>query len=351
MRGRFSLLVAIPLLGFLTGSVALAGDAKIKTGATVYYDYFVDLNDQDDSYTGATSGFMFRRAYFTIKHSWDNVTFRYTTDIDYKRPKFVTDVDVDVDSLGGPAEVSTSTTGGALNVYGRYIYLQWKNLIPNASLYIGQHSPKTHGWVEEYWHYRSVEMTMSDIWKWTNSAEVGIGLQGTLADKRLEYYLDLNNGTGYKKSLSRNALGFAARLAFKPASGFVVSGVATASNPGGQGKQSDTYFEGTAGYENDRFGLFGVYGHFTSEPSEVVSTGISVFGRLFLREGLHALGRYDLVDPNDDADDDRHGYLILGFSCDAHEVLSIQPTYRLRTDEAPGTDDDSEVRLTFYTKF
>ncbi len=356
-------LIAVVALGCIP--MAMAGEESTKFGGTVYYDYFVDLTDRGNDDATVTNGFQWRRVYITAKKSWGDVMFRYTTDID---PKYGTK---------------------NLNVYTKYAYLEWKGLVPDAKLLIGQHSPKTHGWVEKRWHYRSIAKTMSDANKWTNAAELGIGLQGKASEGKLEYNLDLNNGNGYKKRVAKDGMGASGRLAFQPIDGLYVSGLATVSVPGGSHlfsytyavddttevtvektvdlDDSDLYLEGLVGYEEERFGLFASYGLYTNKqgkldtsgfehgdpfPSIVdkESSGLSAFGRARVAEKTYAVARFDWIDPDTDVDKDGHSLLIVGLDRKVHDGVYLQPTFRLRSYEDSDATDESAVVLTAYIK-
>ena len=127
-------------------SVAWAGESKVKVGGTFYFDYFVNTTEGDD----AVRGCMLRRAYLTVKKSYGDLAFRYTSDIDYKYGT------------------------GNLNMYTKYAYIERKCIIPGSKMLIGLHSPKTNGWVEKRWGYRSMAKTLSDAQKWTHSAQLGL---------------------------------------------------------------------------------------------------------------------------------------------------------------------------------
>lgn len=328
------------VLAFLAGlmlasDIAAAGEeTSLKVGATVYYDYFVDMTDYESDDQTPTQGWAFRRAYLTIKKKAGDFGFRYTTDID---PKY---------------------GSGNLNVYTKYAYLEHGGLIDGAKVIFGLHSPKSHGYIEKYWHYRSMAKTLSDANKWSNAAELGLGVQGKAGEGMFEYFLDLNNGNGYKKPLRKDGIGFSARLAAHPAEGFVVSGLFSSNTPGtyqddeeiAGTDEADTYFEGFAGFENERFGLFGQYGLFTDGPSEVEATGISVFGRAAVSEGLFAVARYDIVDPDGDTDEDGTNALLIGLDYEVMKGMYVQPSLRVVSFEADGVDSEQEIVVTFYGK-
>jgi len=340
MRNAVLSLLALAML--CTAVPALAGgEESLKFGSRFYFDYFVDLTDYETDDQTPTRGFEFRRVYATVKKSWGDMLLRYTTDIDYKYGT------------------------GNLNVWTKYAYLQHSGLIPNAKILLGQHSPKTHGWVEKIWHYRSMAKTMGDTNKWSESATLGLGVQGKTGDGMLEYYLDLNNGIGYKKALRKDGMGFAARAVARPAGGIVLSGCFTSNTRGTYEDEDDmgdpviagsdqaiTYIEGVAGFEHDRFSVYGQYGLNTApgEDADTKSSGLSVFGRAELVEGTYALARFDKIDPDTDADDDGHNWILVGLDHEIHDGFFFQPSVRITSYQVAGPDSEKEIVLTFYGK-
>jgi len=214
--------------------------------------------------------------------------------------------------------------------------------------------------VEKRWHYRSIAKSIGNENKWTHSAELGIGIQGKALKKRLEYYVDVNNGNGYKEKVAKDGIGVAGRVAFKPMQGACVSGLVTSNTPGGDDDEAEVYAEGLLGFEEDRFGLFAQYGLFTDGNSDDrESSGLSVFGRARLQEGLYALARFDLIDPNTDVNDDGHNLILAGVDFEAHKGLYLQPTFRIKTYQDENRmdgaielpDSESELVLTIFVEY
>jgi hypothetical protein len=330
-----ALAVALATHTLLVGAAPAAELATLDVGAKVYFDYRANLTDYPAGDQTPTQGFGLRRVYLTVKKSLGDFGFRYTTDID------------------------TKYGAGTLNAYTKYAYLHYAGLPGGAKLLVGQHSPESHGWIEERWHYRSMAKTMSDDNKWTRSAELGVGLQGHAVDDRLAYALDFNNGNGYKSPLRKDGIGFAARLTALPTPEFTLSALFTSNTEGthedGNGgitgtDQADTYLEGLAGFENDRYSFYALYGYFTDGPTDIDSAGLSLFGRAALTDGLFAVGRVDLVDPDTDSDSDSHTFLLAGLDCAVTKGFYLQPSVRVTSFAADGLDSQTEILLTFYGK-
>ncbi len=349
-------LVTVLALSAATFSPAAAGEeGALEVGGKIYFDAFADLTDRDAGDPTPTHGVAVRRIYLTIQRTWGDVAFRHTTDVD------------------------TKFGAGNLNVFSKYAYLEHRGLIPDAKVLIGQHSPKTHGWTEKRWKYRSMAMVMSDVHKWTHSAGFGIGVQGKTMDGKIEYYADVNNGNGYKKRVAKDGLGLAGRVAFQPAKGVWVSGLATANAPGGIHDDDpddpdpnfvdpvaldgfDVYLEGLVGWEGKKASAFAQYGTFKDAQytngslnpigdfDERTSSGFSVFGRARLTDDLWAVGRFDRVDPDTDTSDDAADWILVGVSHELSDGFFLQPNVVIESPEASGAETETEVRLTFYGK-
>ncbi|MGH2571030.1 MAG: hypothetical protein ACRDGR_07385 [bacterium] len=345
MKRGLQLAPLLAMIAIATPCLAAEGDNYTSVGATVYYDYFTNLTDGAEQGSDPTSGFELRRAYLTVKRGWGDMLLRYTADIAFN-----------------------SATGN-LNVFSKYAYLQHSGLVPGAKLLVGEHSPETHGFVEKRWQYRSVATTMSDEQKWTHSAQFGIGLQGAAMEKKVEYYLDVNNGNGYKAPVSKGGRGFAARLAARPSGGWWISAMASADAPGGTFADGtttialdafNTYFEGLVGWEVDRAAAFFQIGQFEDAQwtggglnaagglDSRTSRGMSAFGRVMLRDRLSALARMDRVDPDTRVDGDRFDLALVGLDYKLHDGFFLQPNVQVTSFEAGGAPTEQRFVLTFF---
>ncbi|MAF27170.1 MAG: hypothetical protein QF819_04905 [Gemmatimonadota bacterium] len=316
------------LIGALAGvavaaclAPAFAGESAVQTGATFYFDYFASLSDADSS--EAERGFRVRRSYLTVKKSWDDLMFRFTTDVD---TKYGTD---------------------NLNVFVKYAYLQWKGLIPGATVLIGQHSPGTNAWTEKRWGLRSVSMAMSDERKWTHSAVLGVGAKGECGESGLSYAVSINNGNGYKSPLARDGQGFAGRIAWAGNSGLIVSGMASSNNPG-DADDANLYFEGSGGFTQGTASCLVQYGRFEDGPSGVVATGISAFARVGAGDLGQLFARIDIVDEDTDTASDGETVLTGGFDIELSPGFHLQPNVRVVNHEDGNEDSETEARLTFF---
>jgi hypothetical protein len=88
---------------------------------------------------------------------------------------------------------------GRLSLYLKAAYLEWKNLVPGSSVYIGLVPTPTWMNVEGQWGYRSVEKTITDFRGLGSSNDMGVHLRGTLfSEGSVGYSLMVGNGNAQK---------------------------------------------------------------------------------------------------------------------------------------------------------
>jgi hypothetical protein len=88
---------------------------------------------------------------------------------------------------------------GRLSLYMKTAYLEWKNLVPKSSLYIGLVQTPTWINVEGQWGYRSIEKTITDFRGLGSLTDMGVHLRGTLCSEgSVGYSLMIGNGNAQK---------------------------------------------------------------------------------------------------------------------------------------------------------
>ena len=93
---------------------------------------------------------------------------------------------------------------GRLSLYMKTAYLEWKNLVPMSSLYIGLVPTPTWINVEGQWGYRSVEKTITDFRGLGSLTDMGVHLRGTLfSEGSVGYSLMIGNGNAQKPENNR----------------------------------------------------------------------------------------------------------------------------------------------------
>jgi hypothetical protein len=88
---------------------------------------------------------------------------------------------------------------GRLSLYMKTAYLEWKNLVPMSSLYIGLVPTPTWINVENQWGYRSIEKTITDFRGLGSLTDMGVHLRGTLfSEGSVGYSLMVGNGNAQR---------------------------------------------------------------------------------------------------------------------------------------------------------
>ena len=83
---------------------------------------------------------------------------------------------------------------------------------------------------------------------------------------------------------------------------------------------------------------------------ERTSSGLSVFGRARLMDGVWAIGRYDHADPDTDVSDDASDWILVGISHELNDGFFVQPNVVIESPEASGAETMTEIRLTISGK-
>jgi len=298
----------ISLITLIT--IGISGDGVL--GGKVYYDYTHDLTEEainDD-------GFALKRVYFTYKKEIsDGISFKLTTDIDYKEsPK---------------------------NLYLKYAMLNWKS--PIGKLTFGQQGMNVFNVQEKTWGFRFLEKSPMDKHKFSSSADMGVGYSGKVNE--INYSLLITNGTGYKKTESDE---------FKKISGQLIYGEKQLAKKDGYNAgfsfstepyevdsvttESKTVISLFGGFAGNGLRVGGEFDMFTDAYSEVTQQILALYASYGLTPKLEGLVYVDMFDENTDVDNDAETYIIAGVNYYPGKGLIITPNIRLTTpEEGDGT--------------
>ncbi len=240
-----------------------------------------------------------------------------------------------------------TTPGGDRTVFVKALYLEWKDIIPNQTLKLGQIStPSWPTFTETKWAYRSIEKTIPDKNKISRSNDVGIGFSGIIADLsstpsdtaqkpkslfNVSYNAMVGNGRGPKPEDNRfknvyaevifkimNSIYIEGFVEYEP----INKGVYIGGPNSGQSYNTDkTIFRGFLGYEHEKF-MVGIeyltqlqkngkeniaVDSATSAKKDTMDwtqTELSFWIRgTLIKDKLYAFARYDIF--NNDADRSR----------------------------------------------
>ncbi len=192
---KIKLILSITIMMSITLS-SLA--QEFKPSGKVYGQFFGDLyyKASSDTTAGAfnkygsgnsefanvkknTTAFSFRRIYLGYQY---NIS-----------PKFTTRILLE-------SSDAIITSSGEKTAFVKLADLEWKNLIPRASIFFGQtFTPAFPLSSEKTWNYRAVEKTISDGQKLTNAVDLGIKVSGTIDTAGIfGYSFMVGNGRGAK---------------------------------------------------------------------------------------------------------------------------------------------------------
>lgn len=181
-------------------------DSKLKLEALFFLNSYQQTDDRVTAGVSSktkTTGMWVDRAYFTAKYYYNkDWMMRITTDVGHE-----------------------AALGKDQNVYLKYAYVEGKLAGKAAILRLGQSHTPWIDYEQGLWKHRYVAKVMSDQYKFDTSADLGLGLKGTLADGLIDYWLTATNGSGYGKgnpSSGNDGLDFNSRVGIRPIKGLNV---------------------------------------------------------------------------------------------------------------------------------
>jgi len=310
-------------------SISIAADGKI--GGVTYFDY---TNSKE------TSAFVLKRQYFSygIDIS-DEVKFRVVFDVGR------TDVGTVLRKDGGEKSEDT-----------RLVAFLKKAQIDHRTSYgkisMGLIGMNTYNIQEKNWGYRFIEKSAIDKYKFSSTADLGIGFSRVLVNQ-LKMSLQVVNGEGYKNPQSDKYH----KIAFNSTygehnlvknSGFNAGVVYTTEQTDDKPNSMASLFGGFAGMGLRLGGQFNML-----KKGGIESQIISVSSNYSMTDKLDAFVRYDMFDPNTDEIDgwkDNSTYLIAGIQLSCGNGLLVAPNIRMESYE-DDLDSATEYKINFQFKF
>ena len=310
-------------------SISIAADGKI--GGVTYFDY---TNSKEKS------AFVLKRQYFSygIDIS-DEVKFRVVFDVGR------TDVGTVLRKDGGEKSEDT-----------RLVAFLKKAQIDHRTSYgkisMGLIGMNTYNIQEKNWGYRFIEKSAIDKYKFSSTADLGIGFSRVLLNQ-LKMSLQVVNGEGYKNPQSDKYH----KIAFNSTygehnlvknSGFNAGVVYTTEQTDDKPNSMASLFGGFAGMGLRLGGQFNML-----KKGGIESQIISVSSNYSMTDKLDAFVRYDMFDPNTDEIDgwkDNSTYLIAGIQLSCGNGLLVAPNIRMESYE-DDLDSATEYKINFQFKF
>lgn len=315
-----AIVLSMAIIG--TNNSAFAGDGKIS-GYT-YFDYTHDLT----SHALNDEGFQVRRLYFTYQQELsEGLKFKLQTDIDYsKSPK---------------------------NLYVKNAKVDWT--MDFGELTLGLQGMNVFNIQEKTWGYRFIEKSAMDRYKFSSSADFGVGFSKT-AGKNLHLSALLTNGTGYKSSENDDKKklslqGFFGEKNLSKKDGFNAGGVVSFEpyNVDSATTEAKSLIGFFGGFSSNGLRTGVEYDLFSDGGTNVSKSIISFYANYEYSADISFFGKFDIYDPNTDLDEDGENYLVAGVSYSPQKGLTIAPNICLESPEEG--DSQTVLKLNFLFKY
>ena len=337
---RDKTLLVLALIVMTLSVSALPGEGKFS--GLMIGDYFYTLTHHDEAVEG-NNGFWLRRVYFTYDNTLNtkfSLRFRLETN--------------------SPGDFKTSST---LVPFIKDAYLAAQ--LGRHTLMLGLIGTQMYSSVEKFWGYRAIEKTPIDLFKFGNSRDLGLGLQGALDPKgELTYSLVVGNGSGTKAEVNRGKA-VHGRINFRPTKNLFLELYADYTATGKD--NSISIFQAFAGIQGGwgRTGLNFGYRHADNGDYGTDLKFISLFGVCKLNPKLELAGRFDRqLDPNPSgsridyipmADNAKANVLLAGLGWALNENVKIIPNLKYivydASEDGERPDADLYAYLTLYFIF
>jgi hypothetical protein len=179
-------------------------NGKLTLEALLYlntYHQKADTTTAAGTTSTKTTGLAVDRAYFTAKYFFDkNWMMRITLD----------------------AGNDQSLTGKKQNVFLKAAYVEGKLVGDAVVLRLGQSHTPWIDYEQGLWKHRYVAQVMTDVYKFDDSFDLGVGLKGKLADGLVQYFVTETNGTGYANAARSGSVDFNSRIGIYPIEGLTL---------------------------------------------------------------------------------------------------------------------------------
>ena len=208
----------------------------------------------------------------------------------------------------------------------------------------------TYGVQESNWGYRFIEKSAIDKYKFSATADIGVGFSRSLIDN-LNLSLLFVNGEGFKKPQGDKYHKIAFNATYGEGNlnkndGYNAGLVYTTESTDTDPTTMASVFGGFAGMG---LRLGGEYDMLTK--GSVESNIISVSANYTVRDNIDIFARYDMVDDNDDTNKNGENYLVTGIVLGCDGGIFVAPNLRMVNYENTEKDSEMEYKVNFQFKF
>ena len=287
----------------------------------------VFFNHSSDLSKGGINSFNMKRAYLTFNNNVsESISYKLTYDM------------------------GNNNTGSAHTAFLKIAMVKWKTSL--GDMMIGMQGMNMFKTMENTWGHRFIDKTPMDTYKYSASADLGIGLSrsfGPISTTAL-----ITNGGGYKKAESDSHKKLSIHMVYGESKLNKKDGVNA-----GLSLSTEPYDKDSLNIENTNvMGIFTGYAgngfrggfEFDTRNREDVSGQIfSIYSTYKINGKLSILGRLDQVDENTSENNDDFGAIIAGVHYRAAKGLTIAPTFRSRIPK--DGESENSIVLNFQFKF
>ena len=237
--------------------------------------------------------------------------------------------------------------------YQRIAYIKnamvsWKK--GNFTLNGGLISTTQFNFQEKFWGYRYIMKSFQDMYKFGNSADLGISASYKFADW-LSADAIIVNGEGYKKIQKNDGLNYGFGVTLTPVDGFQVRLYGGLNESGQEGKDDVVNMAAFAGYKCDEFTVGAEYNYMqnASNKDGADQYGYSAFASVRVSKNAEMFARFDEVYSKNDwniAKDEQ--VAIVGAQFKLGKYVKIAPNFRISMPKADGADNNYSAYVSCY---
>ena len=256
-------------------------------------------------------------------------------------------------SVKGVMDIGKSSDVGD---YQRIAYIKnamvsWKK--GNLTLNGGLISTTQFNFQEKFWGYRYIMKSFQDLYKFGNSADLGLSASYKFADW-VSMDAIIVNGEGYKKIQKSCGMNYGLGATLTPVKGFQIRLYGGLNDSGEEGKVGTVNMAGFVGYKCKRFTLGAEYNHMLNASHKAGNDqfGYSVFGSVNVAKSADVYARFDdLYSKNDWNISKDEQAAIIGAQFKLGKFVKVAPNFRMSMPKADGAENKYSAYVNCYFGF
>ena len=237
--------------------------------------------------------------------------------------------------------------------YQRIAYIKnamvsWKK--GNMTLNGGLISTTQFNFQEKFWGYRYIMKNYQDMYKFGNSADLGLSVAYKFADW-VSADAIIVNGEGYKKLQINEGLNYGLGLTLTPVKGFNIRLYGGLNDNTEEGKKDIVNMVAFIGYQSDKFRIGAEYNHMLNASYKGGNDqfGYSVFGSAKVAKFADIYARFDDLYSKNNwniSKDERNA--IVGAQFKVCKYVKIAPNIRMTIPKADGAENKYSAYISCY---